>query len=319
MRNTKRKCSLIAAAVFVLASTGAGQEAKSFLSVQDILSGWQNNYGELKSMKVSYSEEIVSAEPSQRDPNITNNLVKWTYLEKVEEGKKFRVKSSAARVKPSVSEQSFADINSIEEMTFDGIHQRRYFPAQKTGQIYAGLTYRDAGTDNRLKHYLLADPYTPLVEGEDSVFSKTIKKGLTDPNLTISVRPVLEQISGQMCHVVKIFRKDEITAADFIWVAHERGMLPMKFQESGLGRIVHEITVEQVDFAKTENGGLWFPKKAFEVWNLPESLGVIKYELNVLEFVPNIKVNPNTFQLDFPNGTQVGDTELGLSYTVGVK
>jgi hypothetical protein len=313
--NTKRKCSLIIATVFVLASTGAGQETKSFLSVQDILSGWQSNYGELKSMKVSYSEEIVSAEPSQRDPNITHRLAKWHYVERVEEGRKFRARTS-------ITEKGFADINSIEESSFDGVHQRVYRPGLKQGLILVKGDKKGIPS-NLLKSYLLLEPFStslPSKDNEEPEFSRMISNGLTDPNLTISVRPVLEQISGQMCHVLEIVRKDKTEEkAAIIWVAHEKGMLPMKVQEFGGGTMPRERTVEQVDFAKTENGGLWFPKKASQVLNLPQSLGIIKYEFNVLEFVPDIKTDPNTFQLDFPNGTQVGDTELGLNYTVGVK
>ena len=298
-------------------------QAKSFLSVQDILSGWQSNYGALKSMKVSYSEEVISAEPPINDPNMVNRMVKWVYVEKTEEGKKFRAKSAVAQAKPLTVEKSLDDINSVEEMTFDGIHQRRYSSARKIGQIYAGPFLSNASTTNRLKNYMMLNRYNeqPGAENEEPVFSRIIKKGLSDPNLTLFIRPDLEQISGQSCHVIELFRKDtpKDKAANIIWVAHEKGMLPMKFQEIFFGAILHEITIEQIDFAKTENGGLWYPKKAYEFWNRPQSLGVTKQEFNVLEFVPDIKTDPNTFYLTFSNGTQVTDTEVGINYTVGVK
>ena len=316
--NTKRKCSLIIGVVFAFASTGTGQQPKSFLSVQDILSGWQANYGALKSMKVSYFEKIVSAEPPVSDPNIVKTLVKWIHVERVEEGKKFRARSSAAK-------EGFADIESVEETSFDGVYQRVYLPARKLGTIYVGVTKEGIGTFNLLKRYLLSEPYIerPSVESEDSVFSKTVRRGLSDPNFTISVRPVLEQVAGQVCHVLEVeyVRRDKNKEkATIIWVAHEKGMLPMKYQEfDSKGAITHEITVEQIDFAKTKDGGLWFPKKAFRVINLPTHIGVLKHEFDLLEFVPYIKVNTNTFRLDFPNGTHVFDTELGLNYIMGVK
>jgi hypothetical protein len=323
--NRKIKYGLVLALTFVLVAVSTAQEVKSFLSVQDILAGWQKNYGSLKSMKVSYSEEIISAEPSQKDPNITNRLVKWTYVERTEEGKKFRAKSSVARVRPPVAKDSFADINSVEEVTFDGIHQNRYLPAQNTGQVFAGLTQKNVGTGNLLKKYLLSEPYLTSASvkvDEEPEFSKIISKALSDPNLTVSVRPVLEEIAGQMCHVLDIeFIKKDNTKGKMavIWVAHEKGMLPMKIQEFGGGTMSRERAVEQIDSVKTKDGVLWFPKKAYEVLNLPASLGVIKQEFNVLEFVPDIQVDPNTFQLNFPNGTQVADVELGLEYKVGVK
>jgi hypothetical protein len=323
--NIKISYSMMIATIFVFVSTGVAQEAKSFFSVQDILSGWQSNYGALKSMKVSYSEEVISAEPPMNDPNMVNRMVKWVYVEKTEEGRKFRAKSAVARVKPLTAEKSFDDINSVEEMTFDGMHQGRYSPAGKKGQIFAGSLLRNASTINRFKVYLLSNPYLENsgVESEESVFSHTIKEGLYDPNYTISVRPYLEEVAGQMCHVLVLehIKKDKTKAkVAIIWVAHEKGMLPVKYQEFGTEtRIAYEIAVEEVGFAETENGGLWYPKRAFNFWNIPETLGIIKQELNVLEFVPNIKTDANTFQITFPNGTQVTDTEVGINYTVGVK
>jgi hypothetical protein len=313
MMITKAKYSLIMYALFAFVNTGVGQEIKSFLSVQDILSIWQSNYSSMKSMKVSYVDNVVAAEPSKRDPNFANRLIKWVHVERIEEGKKFRMRSSKTK-------EGFADINKIEESTYDGVNQKRYFPVKKMGQVFGSIS--DKGEINRMRQILLSDPYIERsgVESDESVFSKTVKKGLYDSNYVISVRPNLEEVSGQMCHVLELVTNDEIKdKAAIIWVAHEKGMLPMKFQYLSRGIVSKEILVVEIDFAKSENGGLWFPKKAFEISNNPESIGFIKQEFNVLEFVPNIKTDPNTFKLDFPSGTYVGDAELGINYTVGVK
>lgn len=314
---TKRNFRLIITITFVFTLTSTGQETKSFLSVQDILSGWQNNYGALNSMKVCYSQKIVSAEPSQRDPNITRSLVGYYYTERIEDGRKFISRFTA-------SEKGFADINNVVETMFDGIHQKRYIHEVKQGQIFAGLAYKSPETNNRLRHYLLSEPYIGQtgIESEESEFVGRIKNSITNPNLIISVRSDLEEISGQMCHVLDIeyLKKDKTKGkGSSIWVAHEKGMLPMKVQEFGLDTIWCERIVEQIDLAKTENGGLWYPKKAYELFNEPLSIGVITYEFNVFEFVPDIKIEANTFKLDFPNGTQVYDEEMGIGYTVGVK
>lgn len=314
---TKIKFSLVITMTFIFAINGAGQETKSFLSVQDILSGWQSNYGTLNSMKVCYSQKIVSAEPSLTDPNITKSLGKYSKVERTEEGRKFISRFTVSE------EKGFTDTNSVVETMFDGIHQKTYTPEIKQGQIFAGLAHKSPDSSNRLKHYLLSEPIVQAgIETEESEFAGRIKDALSDPNLTISVRPDLEEVSGQMCHVLDIeyFKKDKTKGkGSTIWVAHEKGMLPMKFQEFGIDTMWHEMAVEQIDFAKTENGGLWYPKKAYDLYNEPLSIGVIKYEFNVYEFVPGFKAEPNTFGLDFPNGTQVVDTELGISYTVGVK
>jgi hypothetical protein len=317
--NTKTKCNLIILSLLAFAGAAAGELQKSFFSVQDILSGWQSNYGALKSMKVSYTQNIISDEPPQKGPYTTIRPVKWIFVQRTEDGVKFRSLYSSA-------EKGFDDINSVEEMTFDGIHQRSYSPARNSGQIYSGIFTRNVGTENRLKRFLLSEPEINSngIESEDSRFCSIIKSGLSDSNLMTSVRPYLEEMAGQMCHVVDIefLKKDKTWGkGTTIWVAHEKGMLPMKIQEfnSDTDAIARERTIEQIDFAKTPNGGLWYPKKAYELMNLPQSIGVIKIELTVTEFVPNIKTDPNVFQLDFPNGTQVSDAEMGISYTVGVK
>jgi hypothetical protein len=311
--NIKIKYALTATIIFILAGLSRGQETKSFLSIQDILSVWQNNYGKLNSMKVSYSEHLVSYQPPS-DSNI--RLTEWTFEQRTEEGKKFYLRSSH-------SENGFGDINSIEEVTFDGIHQRDYLPARKIGQIHQGLFKQNPRTNNRFKRYLLsdADPAQRGIESQETEFVGTINSGLTDPNLMISIRPNLEEIAGQMCHVIEVFRKDtpKDKAAHIIWVAHEKGMLPMMNQQLGPMGIIHEITVEQIEFAKTQSGGLWYPKKGYEYVNASKSVGIMKYEFNVYEFVPGIKTDVNNFRLDFPNGTHIFDNELGIDYTVGVK
>jgi hypothetical protein len=318
--NTKLKYNLIVLSFLTFGGIAAGEMSKSFLSVQDILSGWKNNYGELKSMKVSWSKNLISIEPPQRDPNYHKNMPKHSCIEITEEDGKFRSRSS-------ISENCFNDINSIEETSFDGIHQKIYSSARKKGNIYAGLVISNPGSVNLLNRFFLLDPeidYAGRIINTEPEFSRTIKEALSDPNLVVSVRPYLEEMAGQICHVIDIdfIKKDKTKEkGKVIWMAHEKGMLPVKIQQfnSYTNKMFRERAIEQIDFAKTENGGLWYPRKAYELMNLPNTMGALKVELNVTEFVPNIKVDPNVFTLDFPNGTQVSDAEMGISYTVGVK
>ena len=90
----------------------------------------------------------------------------------------------------------------------------------------------------------------------------------------------------------------------------------MKFQELGsVGQPVIEIVVDQIG----KTGNLYYSKKAFKTFKHPTTMEMIKWEFNVLEFVPNVKVDENIFQLDFPNGTRVIDSELDIQYVVGVE
>jgi archaellum component FlaF (FlaF/FlaG flagellin family) len=312
MLNRNRIC-LIITAIFVCAGIAESQETKSFLSVQEIFSGWQKNYGDLESMKVSYSSKIVSAEPSQKDPNFVKTLVPWDRKEILEEGGKFSQKTITPKRKTQLGTE---DINTILDISFDGTHQAVYFPDEKSAHIIPGLKSKMV---NSVKAFFLTD-YLETKDKETNTkkFSKIMNLGLYDPNFTISVRPFLENISGQMCHVVELITKRE--QKDYVftdWLAHERGMLPMKSQFRS-GSFSEGTLIEEIDFAKTENGGLWFPKKAYITLNTPRA-GNIKQEFNVSEFIPNIKTTPDDFKGKFPNGTRVHDEELGLEYTVGVK
>jgi hypothetical protein len=131
----------------------------------------------------------------------------------------------------------------------------------------------------------------------------------------VTVRPELETVAGKLCHVVEVTNPKGIIAHR-IWVTHECGMLPLKYQHCVNPGLFDEIEVEQV--AETAGGGIWYPVKAYRTQNL-KSAGKVKYELTVHAFVPNVKVDDNTFRFDFPNGTSVVDKVLGIEYNVGVK
>ncbi len=303
----------VIAIIFIFTSISAAEGAKSFLTVQDIFSGWQKNYGSLKSMKVSTTQDNT-VEPS--DSNYAKSTVKHTCIEITEADGKFRARVSSAP-------NCFNDINYIEEASFDGIHHRIFSPARKQGTIYAGLNMRHPGPPNFLGRFFLLEPEYDMqgIKSREPELSRTIKQASSDPNLMISVRPSLEEMAGQSCHVIDVnyLKKDKTWAkGTTIWFAHEKGMLPMKIQDFGEGGIVfRERAVEEIDFAKTNTGGLWYPIKMYELTN-HKFTDLVKAEVTVTEFVPNIKVNPKIFVLHFPDGTQVGDTETGTSYTTGV-
>jgi hypothetical protein len=128
----------------------------------------------------------------------------------------------------------------------------------------------------------------------------------------VTMLPELDTVAGKLCHVIEVANKQGILL-DKVWVAHECGMLPLKYEDNINGRI-NGIEVEQV----AESNGIWYPVKAYRVQDV-ESLGYIKYEFTVHKFVPNVKVNDNTFRFDFPNGTDVVDRVKGIEYVAGVE
>ena len=140
-----------------------------------------------------------------------------------------------------------------------------------------------------------------------------------------SVRSNLEMIAGQSCHVVEIELPEKKTGParykDIFWLAHDKGMCLMKYQAWDNNRqdtykLESEIEIQELAVVPIDGADIWYPIKACGTsWD--DQIGTIRKELTVLEFIPNIKVDKDTFQIDFPIGTEVVDRVLGLSYVVG--
>ena len=291
----------------------ANEPQKAFLDVNTILETWQSNYGNIKSMQVSFTERILEKKPSASDPNILNNMSVLEHEDRVEEGNRFHIRYSTA-------DDGFAKQENIFEAAFDGSTTREYFGKHKNGTIKSGPSTRRGPTI--LKTYMLLDfditpkmgPFGPRIEKQDpnalprfrEIFRRASIRGYT-----VTVRPELETVAGKLCHVIEIAKGDMLI--DKLWVAHECGMLPLKYEQHNFDNI-NGIEVEQV----AESNGIWYPVKAYRVVD-NEPIGRVKFELIVHSFVPNVKVDDNTFRLDFSNGTRVDDQVLGADYVVGVK
>jgi len=136
------------------------------------------------------------------------------------------------------------------------------------------------------------------------------KYGMTEG--TVTVRPKLESVAGQLCHVIEVLLpgKDHKGIARQIkqvfWMAHNKGMCLMKYQWYWDDRLNNEIEVKQIAMTDMDGTGIWYPVKAHKTIFYDE-FGLSKYELTVTDFVPNVEVNENTFRFDFPPDTDVYD------------
>jgi hypothetical protein len=264
-------------------------------------------------MQVSYTERVLEAKPPATDPNLLDTLVMWMHIERVEEGKRYHVRFSRA-------EDGFINPKNLMEHAFDGSTTREYEAMVEFGTIDPGLIGRAVETTNALKDYMLLRPIfgEPTQEFPDGIptFSQILRSGISRSVAT--VRPNLELIAGQLCHVVEIMHKSHNFGYK-IWVAHDKGMLPLKYQRWDNNKLSGEIEVEQIAKAETGGGDIWYPVKAYRTVNSKSRGTTVKYELTTHAFVPNVKVDDNTFRFDFPNGTRVVDKVLGIEYDVGVE
>jgi len=290
----------------------ASESPKAFMDASAVLEAWEINYAHLKSMQVSYTERLLDATP----PHLLDRVM-YQHVERVEESK-----SKRYRIRYSTAEDGFAKQENITEHAFDGKITTEYFGGEKLGTIDPGLIGHDTETKNGLKRYMLLDPYpfssTKYLEEFPNgvpMFVITLRYALSSS--AASVRPNLEQVAGQLCHVIEIIFKSEGIREYKVWFAHDKGFLPLRYKHYNKGRLVEEFEVEQIALAETDTGSIWYPVKAQRTQDT-KSFGTTKYELTTHAFVPNVKVDKETFRVDFPNGTRVLDKVLGLTYVTGV-
>jgi hypothetical protein len=290
----------------ICAISYASEAPKAFLDVDSILEGWESSYTGIKTMNVSYSEQVLDAKPPESDPHRLDRLVRWQHVERTEQGKRYHIRYSMA-------EDGFDKPETIMEHAFDGKRTQDYWPDKGYGTIAPGMTGRDVENKNLLRYYMLLDPrgrtrkYAEQYPDGIPKFSRRLKS----PYAT--VRPELESIAGQLCHVVETSYEGKVSYR--IWVAHDKGFLPMKYQAYADNKLVEEIGVEEIGFTETESGDSWYPAKAYRTTD--RESGTIKYELITSAFVPNVKVDENTFRFEFLEGTRVFDRVVGLEYTKG--
>jgi len=297
-----------------MSEAGDTGPTKAFLSAAEILKVWEDNYTHFESMKISYTERIVEAIPVAGHPNKLDSLVRFMHVEKVEQGQCFHMQYS-------YDEEGFNEQDSIFGASFDGEISREYFSEIKFGEITAGLIGRNPDTMNRWKNYICMSKELVGQENPSSLFKHYL---IEDPNSKpelshilssaitesrVSVMKNLEIIAGQLCHVLEIYNKGKLSQK--MWLAHKRGMLPLKHQRYKRGITIINFTIEQIGCIKTDKGLIWYPIKAYRMID-KEYLGIVKYELTTHEFVPDIQVDTNTFIFDFPEGTRINDRVKGI-------
>jgi hypothetical protein len=117
-----------------------------------------------------------------------------------------------------------------------------------------------------------------------------------------------------MCHVVEI-RDSKSGALTKYWAAHEKGMLLLRYVHQYAPDDFAKMEVTKIASVETDLGQVWYP--GLVKWERKRDGGIHRREMRVHEFVPHIKVAPETFDIDFPVGTRVHDLIADISYTVG--
>lgn len=266
-------------------------------------------------MSVSYSNVLVDYQPPASNPDKLPPI-KYMQVQRVEDGKRYHIRFSKDKA-------GFDNSESFQECAFDGRISRNFYAELKDGSIFLGLKGTYLERENRLKKYVLLE--TPTQAYLKDKYPRGAPKFAIHLTLgetygVITVRPILESVAGQLCHVVELVSpgKDHKGIPrqfkELFWLAHDKGMCLMKYQQFWDENLYEEIEVKKVAMAEMDSTPVWYPQKAHLV-RINEA-GIVRRELNVTEFVPNVQVDEETFGFDFPPATHVYDKITGLSYKV---
>jgi len=262
-------------------------------------------------MEVSYTQRVLNFTPPASNPQEYDTLTMIQHVKRIEKGKHYRMTYST-------SPDGFAAPESILETAFNGISTSQYNARASLGTIDPGLTGWNSEEMNHIKRYMLLNPVRAVGTLKDEYpdrmpfFSLCLRGGISKS--TAKVLPDMELVAGELTHVVVVSNSSNKKENMFkIWVAHDKGMLPLKSHILVNNKVLEETVVEQVAMTETDTGGVWYPAKAYRTTQLPEQ-GTVKYEITTHTFIPNVKVDNNTFRITFPDETHIIDKTIGMDY-----
>ena len=299
--------------------TNGSESSQSFLNAEEILAAWESTYGSIRTMRFSYVDRLVDFQPSQTPEDNPDepppNPGKKNHVERIEEGKRYHLRYSLA-------ENGFKNPEWLVEYAFDGKITQSYMGSTKSGVVFLGQRSGSEEIDEGLKRFMfLTNHNTPDVlrdEYPNGIPELALWFKLGKLRGKVIVRPNLEYVAGQPCHVVEVIDDSDVGGKprelkQVFWMAHDKGMCPMKFQMLQNGELEKEIAIEKIAVIDIDDSSIWYPQKAYRTVSHDE-IGTIRNELTVTDFVPNVEVDEDTFRLDFIEGTQVADRTSMKSY-----
>ena len=289
---------------------GNSESPASYLSASELLDLYSSMYSSIHNMSVSYTAHVEEAIPHPEQPHAFDNLVRYERVERIEEGDKYHLRSTA-------DPNGFKRSDKIYEYAFDGSVTMEYFARDNVGSIRRGRSGRNVEYKNELLRYMLL---TKTNFDQGSRMGEIFPNGARKIELSVSsegtVRPHLELVSGQWCHVVETHWPRYPKPASITWFAAEKGGLPMKFEQyDRQGKYTASTLLEKITSTDTLTGQIWYPQEGILIFN--RNHGTTKNRFTCHELRVNIKTNKDTWKFPFPVGTQVVDRILGIEYVVG--
>jgi len=284
---------------------------RAFLDPNTILEEWESNYTNLTRYRFKGTEKVI--DPPVR--HLMKSSVVFSYEDTIRDGKYFHI--SYLFVSGDVPDTF--DPNLLKMRSYNGHMFKTYDPMLITGNrlVRKGSIYPEIQSTKVRAGSLLdmcsINSKTDVVSDDfpDGIpcLSGEIRWGIEKK--IISVRPVLEEISGTLCHVIDINDTDVyFSRIRSYWFAHDNGMLLMRHETRGDGEKDFLFEVQKTGRSETDQGVFWYPERAIRRY---APIGrVITWQIDIDTFEINMEVYPEMFDIDFPKGTDVQDfTEPG--------
>ncbi len=282
-----------------ISSLAAEPSRQSYLSAEELLDLYENMYSKIHNWHVLYTNVIEKIEnKSGQMPS----YVRFDTTETIEEGacKKYYVRWTH-------NPNGFVDPKRVAEKAFNGSVTMQYSPSVKFGRITPERTELAGENLCMLWFYMLLDRPQPPLHPDRT----RLQLYFSDKS---TIRPQLEQVSGEWCHVVDAPYTVKPWAT--VWLAADKGGLPMKFEKhEGVGGYFRRIITKKVGSVETDTGKIWYPERATN--DIKDRDGYILYRFHVESLKVNIETTPETFKLSFPPGTEIVDEGAGIYYTIG--
>jgi hypothetical protein len=289
---------------------GDSEAPASYLDASELLDLYSSMYSSFHNMSVSYTAYVEEAVPAPEQPRAFDYLVRYQRVERVEEGDKYHIRITTD---PNGFERS----DKTMEHAFDGSVTMEYFPRDNVGSIRHGRTGRSVEYKNELLRYMLL---TKTNFDQGTRMGEIFSNGARHIELVVSpkgtVRPNLELVFGQWCHVVETHWPGYPKPASIIWFAAEKGGLPMKFEQyDRQGKCTASTLLEKITSVDTPTGQIWYPQEGILTFH--RNHGTIKNRFACHELQVNIETNKDTWKFSFPVGTEVIDRIRDITYVVG--
>lgn len=319
-KKTVLLCMFLATISFIDLIQAQSDGKKSFLDDSEILARWEESYGRIKSMRVAYRTRLVKYQQpkiQQIGPDEEFLMpIEHNEVERVEQGRHYLLRYSLAA-------EGLSNPEWLVEYSFDGKIAQSYSGSSESGWV--SLEQRRGGNEqtmNDLKSFMFLMtkrvPDALKDEYPDGIPELAYWFKLGKLRAKVVVRPILEYIAGEPCHVVELIDDSDYGGKPreikkIFWLAHNKGMCVMKYQMLWNGKVESEIEIATVGEVELDGRNLWYPQKAYRTLN-SDRFGTTKRELTVTEFVPNVNIDEKTFRLNYESGTHVLARPSMISY-----